>query len=251
MSTEPETTQDAEPGTPGADTAAGAPEPTGEDVDRADPRPGDGDGDGDGPGDGSGDGDGSGGEGAEAGDGTGAEATASADGAAQVSEAAAELAAQRVERERIERRKAEKQAPIEAGGKLSGTAADLLAAVRAVESGEKPVATAFCEPDPAPRRAAPEPARQPRPIVAQAAPAPGAAPEAVAAVRAVLAGTGAPETLAAQVVAVLGEGADDRLREDPGSCCGCPECAPSRPTGSPGRCSARSAARTTNAVARR
>lgn len=213
MSTEPETTQDAEPGTPGADTAADAPEPTGEDVDRADPRPGDGDGDG--PGDASGDGDGSGDEGTEAGDGTGAEGTASAEGAAQVSEAAAELAAQRVERERIERRKAEKQAPIEAGGKLSGTAADLLAAVRAVESGEKPVATAFREPDPAPRRAAPEPARQPRPMVAPAAPAPGAAPEAVAAVRAVLAGTGAPETLAAQVVAVLGEGADDRLREDP------------------------------------
>ncbi|WP_328667899.1 helix-hairpin-helix domain-containing protein [Streptomyces sp. NBC_00328] len=203
MSTEPETTQDAEPGTPGADTAAGVPEPTGEDVDRADPRPGDGDGDG------------SGGEGAEAGDGTDAEATASAEGAAQVSEAAAELAAQRVERERIERRKAEKQAPIEAGAKLSGTAADLLAAVRAVESGEKPAATAFREPDPAPRRAAPEPARQPRPVVAQAAPAPGAAPEAVAAVRAVLAGTGAPEALAAQVVAVLGEGADDLLREDP------------------------------------
>jgi hypothetical protein len=213
VSTEPETTQDAEPGTPGADTAADAPEPTGEDVDRAEPRPGDGDGDG--PGDGSGDADGSGGEGTEAGDGAGAEGTAPAEGAAQVSEAAAELAAQRVERERIERRKAEKQAPIEAGGKLSGTAADLLAAVRAVESGEKPMATAFREPDPAPRRVAPEPARQPRPIVAPAAPAPGAAPEAVAAVRAVLAGTGAPETLAAQVVAVLGEGADDRLREDP------------------------------------
>ncbi|MGV9687481.1 hypothetical protein ACWDRY_33225, partial [Streptomyces cellulosae] len=57
---------------------------------------------------------------------------------AQVSEAEAELAAQRLERERIERRKAERQGPIEAGTKLSGTAAELLAAVRAVESGEKP-----------------------------------------------------------------------------------------------------------------
>ncbi|MFE2537934.1 helix-hairpin-helix domain-containing protein, partial [Streptomyces sp. NPDC059371] len=45
--------------------------------------------------------------------------------------------------------------------------------------------------------------------------APGAPPEAVAAVRAVLAGAGAPEALAAQAVAVLGEGADGVLREDP------------------------------------
>ncbi|MGC2998341.1 DNA helicase RecD, partial [Streptomyces sp. G35A] len=45
----------------------------------------------------------------------------------QASEAEAELQAQRLERERIERRKAEKQGPIEAGGKLSGRAADLLA----------------------------------------------------------------------------------------------------------------------------
>ncbi|MGW3916109.1 helix-hairpin-helix domain-containing protein [Streptomyces sp. NPDC005070] len=203
MSTEPETTQDAEPGTPDADTAAGDSEPTGEDVDRADARSGDGDGDV------------SGDEGEGTGEATGAEGAGSAEGAAQVSEAAAELAAQRVERERIDRRKAEKQAPIEAGGKLSGTAADLLAAVRAVESGEKPVATAFREPDPAPRRAAPEPVRRPQPLAAPAAPAPGAPPEAVAAVRAVLAGAGAPESLAAQAVAVLGEGADGMLREDP------------------------------------
>ncbi|MFE1291901.1 helix-hairpin-helix domain-containing protein [Streptomyces sp. NPDC058751] len=191
MSTEPESTQDAEPGTSGADTAAGAPEAAGEGVDRADARSGE---------DGTGAGDGG---------------TGTAEGAAQLSEAAAELAAQRVERERIERRKAEKSAPIEAGGKLSGTAADLLAAVRAVESGEKPVAAAFREPGPAPRRTAPEPARRAQPVAAPAAPAPGVAPEAVAAVRAVLAGAGAPEALAAQVVAVLGEGADGRLREDP------------------------------------
>ncbi|MET7985083.1 helix-hairpin-helix domain-containing protein [Streptomyces sp. NPDC005281] len=210
MSTEPETTQDAEPGTPGADTAAGAPEPTGEHVDRADARSGDGDLAEES--DASGEEDASGGEGTDAGDGKDAEG---GEGGAQVSEAAAELAAQRVERERIERRKAEKRAPIAAGGKLSGTAADLLAAVRAVESGEKPVATAFQEPDPAPRRAAPEPVRRPQPVPAPAAPAPGAAPEAVAAVRAVLAGAGAPEALAASVVAVLGEGAEDRLREDP------------------------------------
>ncbi|EHN73924.1 hypothetical protein SMCF_6638, partial [Streptomyces coelicoflavus ZG0656] len=82
--------------------------------------------------------------------------------AAQVSEGEAELAAQRVERERIERRKAGKQGPIDAGGKLSGTAADLLAAVRAVESGEKPAAAVFGAPEPA-RRPAPEPVRRPRP----------------------------------------------------------------------------------------
>ncbi|MGW1605129.1 hypothetical protein [Streptomyces eurythermus] len=76
-----------------------------------------------------------------------------------MSEAEAELAAQRIERERIERRKAEKKAPITSGAKLSGKAADLLAAVRAVESGEKPAATVFTEPAPAPRRPAPEPVR--------------------------------------------------------------------------------------------
>ncbi|MGM0354084.1 DNA helicase RecD, partial [Streptomyces sp. ECR3] len=71
----------------------------------------------------------------------------------ELSEAEAELEAQRQERERIERRKAAKQGPVESGAKLSGTAADLLAAVRAVESGAKPVAGAFSEPPPAPRRA--------------------------------------------------------------------------------------------------
>ncbi|MER6733361.1 helix-hairpin-helix domain-containing protein [Streptomyces puniciscabiei] len=134
---------------------------------------------------------------------------------AQVSEAEAELAAQRVERERIERRKAEKQGPIESGAKLSGKAADLLAAVRAVESGEKPVATVFAEPAPAPRPA-PEPVHRPQPAPAPAAVAATApAPEAVEGVRRVLAEGGAPEALAAQVAAALGEGADAALRADP------------------------------------
>ncbi|MFF0031894.1 helix-hairpin-helix domain-containing protein [Streptomyces avermitilis] len=133
--------------------------------------------------------------------------------AAKPTEAEAELAAQRVERERIERRKAEKQAPVEAGAKLSGTAADLLAAVRAVESGAKPVASAFSEP-PAPRRPAPEPERRPEPVAAPAGPAVPAA-GAVAGVRAVLTEGGAPDTLAPQLAALLGDGADQRLREDP------------------------------------
>ncbi|MFC8101134.1 helix-hairpin-helix domain-containing protein [Streptomyces sp. NPDC057363] len=143
----------------------------------------------------------------------------SADGdgaAAQVSEAEAELAAQRLVRERIERRKAEKQAPIGAGAKLSGTAADLLAAVRAVESGEKPSATVFGDPTPAPRRPAPEPVRQPQPVPAGTGAGPaGPAPETVEAVRRVLTEGGAPEALAGQAAALLGEGAQEALRTDP------------------------------------
>ncbi|MGW0815221.1 helix-hairpin-helix domain-containing protein [Streptomyces viridiviolaceus] len=138
------------------------------------------------------------------------------DAGKQASEAEAELAAQRVERERIERRKAEKQGPIASGAKLSGTAADLLAAVRAVESGEKPVAAVFGESGPAPRRPAPEPVRRPQPVPAQPAGAPaGPAPETVQAVRRVLAEGGAPEALAPQAAALLGEGADESLRADP------------------------------------
>ncbi|MFI8299420.1 helix-hairpin-helix domain-containing protein [Streptomyces nigra] len=141
--------------------------------------------------------------------------TDTADGAEakKLSEAEAELAAQRLERERIERRKAEKQGPVAAGAKLSGKAADLLAAVRAVESGAKPAATVFSEPEP-PRRPAPEPVRRPEPVAEPAAPA-GPAPESVEAVRGVLAEGGAPEALAPQVAAALGETAAQALREDP------------------------------------
>ncbi|MFD5481211.1 helix-hairpin-helix domain-containing protein [Streptomyces hawaiiensis] len=137
-------------------------------------------------------------------------------GAEQVSEAEAELRAQQAERERIEQRKAEKKAPIQAGTKLSGKAADLLAAVRAVESGEKPVATVFEESRPAPRRSAPEPERRPQPVAPEPVAASAApAPEAVRAVRQVLAEGGAPEALAPQTAAVLGEGPDEQLRTDP------------------------------------
>ncbi|MFF7186838.1 helix-hairpin-helix domain-containing protein [Streptomyces sp. NPDC008222] len=152
--------------------------------------------------------------GSGAADGGTADAGDGEDTAAQRSEAEAELAAQRLERDRIERRKAEKKGPIEAGTKLSGQAADLLAAVRAVESGAKPVASAFSEPAPAPRRAASEPARRPQPA---APPATAAAPavQTVAAVGAVLTEGGAPQTLAPQAAAALGDGADARLRADP------------------------------------
>nr|WP_328826410.1 ATP-binding domain-containing protein [Streptomyces ureilyticus] len=136
-----------------------------------------------------------------------------ADGASELSEAEAELAAQRGLRERIERRKAEKKGAVESGTKLSGAAADLLAAVRAVESGEKPGGSVFSEAESAPRRVAPEPVRRPGPVTSSAAaPVPA---EAVDAVRAVLGEGSAPEALAPQVAAALGEGADGQLREDP------------------------------------
>lgn len=152
------------------------------------------------------------------------DATAGTDGstegetaaAAQPSEAEAELAAQRELLERIEKRKAEKEGPIPAGTKLSGPAADLLAAVRAVESGEKPGAAFFDSPAPAaPRRTvpAPAPARERAPESARAPQ--GASPESVAAVAAVLAEGGAPDTLAGPAAGTLGAQAADALREDP------------------------------------
>ncbi|WP_250289282.1 helix-hairpin-helix domain-containing protein [Streptomyces atroolivaceus] len=136
------------------------------------------------------------------------------------SEAEAELAAQRELRERIEQRKAEKEGPIAAGTKLSGPAADLLAAVRAVESGEKPGTAFFDSPAsaPAPRRTAPAaaPPAPAGPSRGPEQPAPAAAsPGAAAAVAAVLAGGGAPEALARPAAATLGEGAAQALREDP------------------------------------
>ncbi|MFD7459976.1 helix-hairpin-helix domain-containing protein [Streptomyces sp. NPDC059868] len=156
-------------------------------------------------------GEGQGTEAEGAGEGQGTEAEGAGEG--QVSEAEAELAAQRVERERIERRKAEKQGPIESGAKLSGKAADLLAAVRAVESGAKPSATVFAEPEATVRRPAPEAVRRTQPVAPPvvAAPATGT----VEGVRRVLAEGGAPEALAPQAATVLGEGAEDRLRSDP------------------------------------
>lgn len=143
-------------------------------------------------------------------------AEGAADAPAPLSEAEAELAAQRELRERIEKRKAEKGGPIAAGAKLSGQAADLLAAVRAVESGEKPAAAFFDSPAPtAPRRAAPAPAPA-RPRTPERAPAPrGASPKAVAATAAVLAEGGAPGALAGAAAEALGEQAADALREDP------------------------------------
>ncbi|MHA4778440.1 helix-hairpin-helix domain-containing protein [Streptomyces sp. MSC1_001] len=136
-------------------------------------------------------------------------------GAAALSDAQAELAAQRELRARIEARKAEKGGPVVAGAKLSGTAADLLAAVRAVEGGAASGSTLYEAPEPAPRRPAPEaaPAVTVRPPAPVRAPAP--APGTTAAVGEVLAKGGAPEALAGQVAATLGEGAAAALLDDP------------------------------------
>ncbi|MEU0374554.1 ATP-dependent RecD-like DNA helicase, partial [Streptomyces sp. NPDC006283] len=142
----------------------------------------------------------------------GAEGAAAQGG--EVSEVEAEIAAQKALRARIEQRKAEKGGPLPSGGKLSGKAADLLAAVRAVESGEKDAAH-FGSPAPQPRRAAPV-ATPPVRVAKAAEPAAVAVTsQAVAAVRAVLTKGGAPESLAAQVAEVLGEPAADLLAEDP------------------------------------
>ncbi|MDX3596174.1 helix-hairpin-helix domain-containing protein [Streptomyces sp. ID03-2B] len=149
-----------------------------------------------------------------------ADGTAEAPAVPELSEAQAELAAQRELRERIEKRKAEKTAPIAAGTGLSGTAAELLAAVRAVESGEKSGTAFFDSPAPAPAARRPEPAataaQPPRASVPAVSPAPQAAsPEALDAVRAVLVAGGAPEALARPAVGVLGEQAAELLRTDP------------------------------------
>ncbi|MFW6695410.1 helix-hairpin-helix domain-containing protein [Streptomyces sp. MAR4 CNX-425] len=115
---------------------------------------------------------------------------------------------------------------VESGAALTGKAAELLAAVRAVERGERDAAAFF----PAPARApAPPPVREAEPAPgARAVPGAGGRPrqeaparppeptaEAVAAVREVLAGGGAPEALAAGAAAQLGDGAAEALRADP------------------------------------
>ncbi|MFD5726005.1 helix-hairpin-helix domain-containing protein [Streptomyces sp. NPDC058368] len=135
------------------------------------------------------------------------------EGAPALSEAEAEIAAQRELRERIEKRKAEKDGPIDAGGKLSGTAADLLAAVRAVEGGQKPATAFYDSPAPTPARRTTAPAPAP---VREQAPAPRAAsPESVASVAAVLSAGGAPAALGGPAAALLGDRAAELLREDP------------------------------------
>ncbi|MFJ6579987.1 helix-hairpin-helix domain-containing protein [Streptomyces sp. NPDC091368] len=141
--------------------------------------------------------------------------TADGGSSGDLSDAQVELAAQRELRAKIAARKAEKDGPLASGAKLSGTAADLLAAVRAVEGGAASGSSLYEAPEPATRRpaaeAAPEMTVRPPAPERPAAPAPGT----TAAVREVLAEGGAPESLAVPVAAALGEGAAAVLREDP------------------------------------
>ncbi|WP_330300823.1 ATP-binding domain-containing protein [Streptomyces sp. NBC_00503] len=156
------------------------------------------------------------------------EATEAAEAKPALSEAAAELAAQKIERERIARRKAEREAPIEAGAKLSGTAADLLAAVRAVESGARPPAPlrrpaqaeahapAQAHAPAPPEATAPAPERAPAPAPTPTPTPPREpSPDAVQALRALLARGGAPESLAPQAALALGADAAGQLAESP------------------------------------
>ncbi|MEE1818607.1 helix-hairpin-helix domain-containing protein [Streptomyces sp. SP18ES09] len=140
--------------------------------------------------------------------------TADGGSSKDLSDAQVELAAQRELRAKIAARKAEKDGPLASGAKLSGTAADLLAAVRAVEGGAASGSGLYEAPEPATRRpaeAAPEMTVRPPAPEVPTAPAPGT----TAAVREVLAEGGAPEALAVPVAAALGEGAAAVLREDP------------------------------------
>ncbi|WP_052849870.1 helix-hairpin-helix domain-containing protein [Streptomyces avicenniae] len=94
-------------------------------------------------------------------------------------------------------------------------AARLRAAVKAVESGERPAASFFAEPArpaarPA-RAAAPGPGARPGPA-AVPAPTPVPVPEGLPAL---LAAGGTPEGLAGAVAAALGEAAEQELRDDP------------------------------------
>jgi hypothetical protein len=99
--------------------------------------------------------------------------------------------------------------------------AELLAAVRAVESGERAAASFFAEPEP-PRAAAraPRPAAAPHPQQGSGPP-PGAGQEAGGpatvpeSLRALLREAGAPEALATRLLQALGERAEEVLRADP------------------------------------
>ncbi|MEU2513742.1 helix-hairpin-helix domain-containing protein [Streptomyces syringium] len=122
------------------------------------------------------------------------------------------------------------EAPASGGGSRSAAAEALAAAVRAVESGERPAASFFTGPSGGRRAAAapvpgsgasprPERVTTPAPTApatpAPPRPAPHISAEGLDGVRQVLTAGGAPQTLAGQVVGVLGEQAAETLRDDP------------------------------------
>ncbi|MQY13266.1 ATP-dependent RecD-like DNA helicase [Streptomyces sp. RB5] len=124
-------------------------------------------------------------------------------------------------------------APVDAGRALSGDAAQLLAAVRAVEKGERSAASFYAE--------RPGPAARPAPAARPSVPQPAVSPEsgrpreldggALAGIREVLAAGGAPEALAERVGEALGEGAADVLRADPWQLLAVPGVAPAQADG--------------------
>ncbi|WP_326795006.1 hypothetical protein OG946_05415 [Streptomyces sp. NBC_01808] len=169
------------------------------------------------------------GAGAETGASAGADASAG-NGAGTEAEASAAAGGSGEGADGGEERPRRAAAAVESGAALTGKAAELLAAVRAVERGERD-ATAFF---PAQARAPkPRPVRRAEPPAgARTAPEAGAgagagggqgepvrppepSAEAVAAVRQLLAGAGAPEGPAARVAGQFGEGAAELLRADP------------------------------------
>ena len=180
-----------------------------------------------------------------------AERAAEADRTRQLSEAEAELAAQRELRERIERRKAEKEGPI--AGRGEAERHGRRSARRGPGGGERREArgerlqragAGAAQVRAGARAAGPGRAR---PAGARAGGSGGRRHRAGRARRgrrprrARRAGRRRPRR----------GGGQRNCARTPGSCCGCPGCGPSRPTGSPGRCSARSAARTTSGGAGR
>ncbi|MBW1599422.1 ATP-binding domain-containing protein [Streptomyces sp. JJ38] len=91
-----------------------------------------------------------------------------------------------------------------------------MAAVRAVESGEKSAAEFYAAPEPAPARRPAAPGSGPGPAGGARPGSPAAGPVAVPdELREVLAAGGAPEALAVPVVLALGPQAAEELREDP------------------------------------
>ncbi|MFE0043259.1 helix-hairpin-helix domain-containing protein [Streptomyces albireticuli] len=106
--------------------------------------------------------------------------------------------------------------------KRSAVAEALAAAVRAVESGEKPATAFFNEPRrqaaparPAPQRAGAPVAAAPAAPVAERPARPVVSAEGLGSVREVLAAGGAPEQLTGPVTEALGEHAAEALRADP------------------------------------
>ncbi|PAU50042.1 hypothetical protein CK936_04500 [Streptomyces albireticuli] len=109
-----------------------------------------------------------------------------------------------------------------ASAKRSAVAEALAAAVRAVESGEKPATAFFNEPRrqaaparPAPQRAGAPVAAAPAAPVAERPARPVVSAEGLGSVREVLAAGGAPEQLTGPVTEALGEHAAEALRADP------------------------------------